>query len=105
MLQLREIRRRKNMTMEELARRAGLSVSSISLYETGQRSPDYKVLMKLASILGCSLEELSGAYDYVSPAEELTEGDRLLFKALKGATEADKKRAAEIINALRRNYD
>lgn len=46
-----KLRKLKGWTQAQLAQQAQLSASSIAMYETGRRSPDHAVLMKLASAL------------------------------------------------------
>ncbi|MFY1694269.1 MULTISPECIES: helix-turn-helix domain-containing protein [unclassified Solwaraspora] len=59
---LRALRTARNMTQRELAR-GSLSVSYISLLESGRRSPKPEVLRELAATLGCSVAELAGDAD------------------------------------------
>lgn len=51
------------MTQEELAERAGLKQSTISHLETGKRKPSLSTLKRLATVLGCTLDELAGDYE------------------------------------------
>ena len=44
--------------MSELARRAGVSVTSIYRYEHGLRKPTAEILLKMAQALNCKMEEL-----------------------------------------------
>ena len=60
MQRLREARKSKNMTMKQLGMRVGLSESTISLYENGKHEPDHATLIKLAHILGVSIDYLLG---------------------------------------------
>ena len=105
MFNLRKLRRARGLTIRDLAEQVGLSASIISYYENEKRKPSYEVLVKLSEALGCTIDELTGtatgpSYDGQNP-ESATEGDRILFNALRGATEEDKIRAAAIIKALR----
>jgi transcriptional regulator with XRE-family HTH domain len=49
---LRDIRARKKLAQREVAKRAGASMSYISLLERGQRSPPLETLETLARALG-----------------------------------------------------
>jgi transcriptional regulator with XRE-family HTH domain len=57
---LREGRRARGLSQEELAFRAGLPVSYVSLPETCRRQPTLSVMAALAVELGLTLGELVG---------------------------------------------
>jgi transcriptional regulator with XRE-family HTH domain len=51
-------RRKKKLSQEALAHKAGLSVSYISMLERSQRTPPLDTLETLAKALGCSAVSL-----------------------------------------------
>jgi transcriptional regulator with XRE-family HTH domain len=53
-----ELRRRKNLTQEQLAERVGRSVEFISLVERGVNSPSVAGLEKFAKALGVEVKDL-----------------------------------------------
>jgi len=55
---LRELRQRAVLTQEELAERAGISVTTIILLERGRRPPRPKTTRALARALGIRPTEL-----------------------------------------------
>jgi transcriptional regulator with XRE-family HTH domain len=56
---IRELRERKNLTQEELAKRAKVTRSHLSLLEGGhRRNPSIDVLKRLARALGVPVGEL-----------------------------------------------
>ncbi len=56
---LRELRERRDMTQEELAKRAKITRSHLSLLEGGHRkNPSIDILKKLARALGVPVTEL-----------------------------------------------
>ncbi|WP_146192845.1 helix-turn-helix domain-containing protein, partial [Sulfoacidibacillus thermotolerans] len=56
---LRAIRMKKKLSMNEVARRSGLSVSTISLLESGKRrGVGFDTISKLAKVYGCDVGEL-----------------------------------------------
>lgn len=55
---LRELRIKQKMTLEELARRSGISRVSINRYELGERCPNLQIAKRLADALGCTLDDL-----------------------------------------------
>ncbi|MFF8828463.1 XRE family transcriptional regulator [Streptomyces sp. NPDC015131] len=58
--QLRALRRRRGLTLEAAARRAGLSPAHLSRLETGRRQPSLPMLLALARIYGTTVSELLG---------------------------------------------
>lgn len=55
-----ELRKAIGMTQAELARALGVSQQTVFAYELGDRRVSVLMLVKLASIFGTSVEELSG---------------------------------------------
>ena len=58
MLRIREIRRNKKITAKELAERVNVAESTMCLYETGKREPDFKTLIAIAEQLGVTIDQL-----------------------------------------------
>jgi len=57
---LRQWRRKRSFTQEELARRAEVPTISVSHFETGHRFPNAESLRRLADALGVSTDYLLG---------------------------------------------
>lgn len=56
---IKEIRKEKNMTQEQLAEKSKVSRAIISDLETGKRTvTSTKTLMKIAEALGCSVADI-----------------------------------------------
>lgn len=55
-----ELRRKNNFTQSDLAKKIGVSKSTIANYESGYRNPDNKTLIKIANIFNVSTDELLG---------------------------------------------
>jgi transcriptional regulator with XRE-family HTH domain len=53
---IRDFRRKRNLSLQELARRAGLSVSYLSEIERGKKQPSLETIDKLATALNISRE-------------------------------------------------
>ena len=108
MNRIKEIRQARGMTLSEVAGLTGLSESGISRIERNERVPDEVTYIKIAQALRCEVDELKGEKEFSDEIQRPryaqipleSEGDRLLFKAWKKATEEDKLRAAAIIEAL-----
>ena len=58
---LRALRRRRGVTQADLATTTGISESTLSRLESGQRRPNLELLLPLARALGVPLDELIGA--------------------------------------------
>ena len=58
---LRLLRTRRNVTLAELAAETGISVSTLSRLESGQRRPNLELLLPLARAHGVPLDDLVGA--------------------------------------------
>lgn len=57
-MQIRKMRRRRFMTLEELAEKSGVSRVNINRYELGTVEPKVLNAYKIARALGCTVEEL-----------------------------------------------
>jgi transcriptional regulator with XRE-family HTH domain len=58
---LRALRRQRGATLQELAERTGISVSTLSRLESGQRRPTLELLLPLAGAYQVPLDDLVGA--------------------------------------------
>lgn len=72
---LRQLRRGKGLTQEQLAEALSVSNRSVSRWETGRNLPDFSLLPQLAQLLGVGMEELlNGARkEPLQPPEGQTE--------------------------------
>lgn len=68
---IKRIRKAKNLTLNEVAEKAGLSRNALGYYESGERTPNIDYLKKVAIGLGCSLGELCGEAVVDIKAEEV----------------------------------
>lgn len=66
MNRIRESRKAKSLTMKELAQKIGVVESTVSMYETGKREPDYATLGKIADALNVTIDYLLGRSSFVS---------------------------------------
>ncbi|NLY38182.1 MAG: helix-turn-helix transcriptional regulator [Firmicutes bacterium] len=57
-LRIKALRRLKQVTQQELARRVNISVTMLSNIETGQKMPHPQLLQNIASSLSVPAEEL-----------------------------------------------
>jgi transcriptional regulator with XRE-family HTH domain len=64
---LRHLRAQRGVTLTALARATGISKSTLSRLETGQRRPTLELLLPLAETYGVPLDDLVGAPDVGDP--------------------------------------
>jgi transcriptional regulator with XRE-family HTH domain len=61
---VKQLREERDITQEELAHKAGITVSSLSRIERGLNSPGWITVSKIIEALGVSLGELVEALEY-----------------------------------------
>lgn len=71
MNRLRELRLKRGLSQQELAKKVGISNQSISSYEKGVRKPKIEAWKKLADYFGVSVAYLQGRYDHLTKKEAL----------------------------------
>jgi transcriptional regulator with XRE-family HTH domain len=64
---LRAARGARRMTLTELSQKTGISLSTLSRLESGQRKATVKLLVPIARSLGTSLDDLVGSEDKADP--------------------------------------
>ena len=57
-MKLRELRKKRGLTMNALAKKSGVSAAAICLLEQKKRNPNYITISKLARALGVTPEKL-----------------------------------------------
>lgn len=75
MNRIRELRKESALTLKELSTKVGVAESTLSLYETGKREPEYAILLKFANFFRVSTDYLLGR-DYEVTQEEIDAGWR-----------------------------
>lgn len=55
---LKELRIKKGLSQEQLAKQLNISSVAICQYELGKRSPNVEMLKKLAQVLDCTIDDL-----------------------------------------------
>jgi transcriptional regulator with XRE-family HTH domain len=59
---LKELRNKKGLSQEEIAKLINVTQRAYSFYETGNREPKIDTLIKLADIYGVPLDIVTGRY-------------------------------------------
>lgn len=99
---IREYRRKNDMTQEELADRLGVSYQSVSRWENGLTYPDIEFLPAIAKLLSCSVDELMGIPEAEKEQKAVEAFDELRRECMKPDYDAD--RIVSIIRDIRRNH-
>ena len=81
---LRALRKQYKMTQKDLAAKLGLAFSTISMYERGEREPDFETIEAIARLFDVDMNYLMGCPEHVRP---ITDED--IKFALFGADSAD----------------
>lgn len=83
---LKLIRLERGLTLEEIAKGIQSNKSTLSLYESGKRKPEYAMIKKVSEYLGISADYMIGTVD--NPFEKLNKKDTIDFHQMSGATRA-----------------
>lgn len=70
------LREKKNITQVKLSLMVGVSQQSITYYETNTRTPSLPVALKIAKVLGTSVEGLMNGDDIIAKYYTLCESDK-----------------------------
>lgn len=62
---LREMRMKRGFTQQRLADTLDIALRSYQCYETGTRSPNYELLIRIADTLDVSLDYLMGRDEFM----------------------------------------
>lgn len=79
---LKKLRENQGLLQKELADKIGISLSSISMYERGERQPDNETLKKISQYFNVSIDYL---LDNESPKGNLKDNDLKEIEVLKKA--------------------
>ena len=109
------LRKGAGLTQAELAKKLGISKSSVSMYECGNREPEFDLLEKMADCFQVDMNVLLGRTEpLVNNDPELTAylealrdrpEMRALFRLPKNATREDVETAVTILEALRSKHE
>lgn len=110
---LKRIRKQRKMSQVELASKIGVSRSTISMYEMGEREPDFETLEAIADVFNVDMAYLIGSEmkkapsedgedlaDYLQDLRERPE-TRALLEASRGMTREQVEQMAAFAKALR----
>ncbi|MFD2334734.1 helix-turn-helix domain-containing protein [Cohnella sp. GCM10020058] len=100
------LRKKRNLTQADLAKRLDLSQSTLAMWENGRRSPDMATVTKIAAFFNVSLNYLLGfTEDPISDGLVTTEDPSLdedyhkIERFARLGSKLDRKRAIAILDA------
>ena len=92
---LRELRKEKDLTQEQLAEQFGVAARTVSRWENGNNMPDLSILVELADFYGVDIREL---IDGERKSEIMTEGvKKTVERVSEYSKTVNKKKTAKII--------
>lgn len=111
---LKKIRLNHNLTQAELAKQLGISRSSVGMYESGEREPDFETLEAIADFFNVDMNYLLGnesrSIYYLDPetaaiAQEVYERPemRMLFDASRKISPEDMDLVISMIDRLKKD--
>lgn len=96
---VKEARRQKQMSQAELAEQTDMSVSYISLVETGKKQASLETLVRIANALGVTVDHMLVGNQRKDPVEYQTE----LVQLMEGCTSYEKRIIYEIASAAKKS--
>jgi len=82
---LKSLRKKANMSQEELANKVGLKKAVICLYESGKRKPSFEALQALADAFNVNISTLTGESETDIDEQRLINYYRIADDAKKAA--------------------
>lgn len=111
---LKQLRKKGNLTQTELASSLGVSRSSISMYENGEREPDFETLKAISNFFHVDMNFLLGENhpastnyyhndDIAELAQEIYEDPdkRILFSAARNISKEDMQFVIDMIKRFK----
>ena len=77
MLNLRELRKKRGISLKELGEIIGVAESTVSLYENEKRQPDFSTLKKLADYFNVTTDYLLGREEKTAPSSTRKKGIKI----------------------------
>ncbi len=99
---IRDFRKKNDMTQEALADRLGVTYQSISRWENGTTYPDLELLPVISKVLGVSVDKLLGMPQIEKEKKAEETYDELRRECIKHNYDPDK--IVALIRDIRRNY-
>ncbi len=99
---IRNFRKKNDLTQEALADRLGVTYQSISRWENGSTYPDLELIPAIAEVLAVTVDELLGMPQIEKEKRAVQTFDELRRECIKRDYDADK--IVDLLRDIRRNY-
>ena len=104
MVKLRELRKQRGFTQQQLADIVGVSNVSLSNYERGTQAPDIEILIKLADALGVSLDTLVGRMSDSKEEYPITKEAQIIARGVDKLPQGERIQALNVARAMFEQY-
>ena len=98
---IKELRKKRKLSQEQLEARCGISQSAISAIEKGQRSPTLDTLTLIAAGLRVSVIDLTEDTKKEEPAFDLSGLDKELVNLLVNLPDKDVQRVKDFVRGMK----
>lgn len=97
-IKLKELREEADFSQKMLANKIGVSQSTVGMWESGKREPNFEMVSKLADFFNCSTDYLLGKTDnHASLDEQLSHEEFALYGEVHDLTDEEKQRVLDFI--------
>jgi len=93
---IRQLRKQYNLSMNELAKLAGVGQSTLSYIESGKRQPSLEVLERICKALNITMSEFFSDEELKLPSDL-----RQLLKEVERLTPSQRKKLVEFIRVMK----
>ena len=97
---LRELRTKRNLTQTRLAELMGISPRVYSRWETGDVTPHFDTIVRLADTLGVTLDELAGRKDVTAETKIRNPELNRLYGKVDQLSDEDQKALVIVLDSL-----
>ena len=106
MQKMREYRKQSGLTMKRLGEMVGASEASISQYETGRVEPDIELMIKIADVLGVSVDNLIGHTTEEKPNSKQPKSKeaQILANGIDRLSQEQREQALNVVKAMFTKY-
>ena len=94
---LKDLRKKAGLSQAELAKRIGVSKSSINMYERGEREPGLEILEAIADFFNVDMNYLLGSSDVISESSNI---DHQFLDLLSTMTDEEKTWLLNVIKSV-----
>ena len=95
-MKLRELRKQAGLTMKQLGSAVGVAESTMSLYESGKRQPDFVTMKKFADYFGVSVDYLMDV-TVANVEEQYSADEQTLLRGFRALPDDGKKEILEYL--------